>query len=162
MSVKRGTRFPAPSLRELVRERRNALGLTQVKLAKRIGIKSGEYIAMVESGARSVDLNRIPQLAQALELDPEPLARLALFEQDRDTYHALFDSAGPPHHISQGKPTKTLQVPVEYAGLVDLFVVVLQTLPVSTRRTLRLLLEQFSSEPAQPSRSARQNGRPTI
>jgi transcriptional regulator with XRE-family HTH domain len=66
---------------ELIRSRRNELSLTQQEVAEKVGVKSGEYISLVESGVRNLDLDRIPRLAEALRVNSAMLARMALAEQ---------------------------------------------------------------------------------
>ena len=68
-------------LAKLISARRRDLGKTQAEVAKIMGYSSPEFIGMVESGIRTMDLNKIPRLAEALELDPAELCQMALFEK---------------------------------------------------------------------------------
>lgn len=69
------------TLRELLKHRRLELGLLQPDIAKAIGLKSADFISLVESGQRSIDLNRIPALARVLKLNAKDLVLMAIHEQ---------------------------------------------------------------------------------
>jgi transcriptional regulator with XRE-family HTH domain len=73
--------FAKLSLREIIRRRRQDLGLTQLDVARATGIASPDFISLVEKGVRRLDLDRIPQLVQLLRLDAVELCKLALEEQ---------------------------------------------------------------------------------
>ena len=66
---------------EVLKHRRQELGLLQPDIAKAIGVKSADFISLVESGQRSMDLNRIPALARVLKLNAKDLVLLAIHEQ---------------------------------------------------------------------------------
>jgi transcriptional regulator with XRE-family HTH domain len=61
------------TLREVLKHRRQELGLLQPDIARAIGVKSADFISLVENGQRSIDLNRIPALARILKLNAEDL-----------------------------------------------------------------------------------------
>jgi transcriptional regulator with XRE-family HTH domain len=63
---------------ENIRQRRLELGRTQREVAAAIGISSADFISLVEQGHRRLELERVPALAQVLELDPALLCRQAL------------------------------------------------------------------------------------
>lgn len=52
-----------------VRERREALGMTQGELAEKIGYKERSAIAKIESGANDPVLSKIADFANALNVD---------------------------------------------------------------------------------------------
>lgn len=83
------TRFPG-SLCNFVRNRRRDLNKTQRTVADRVGVTS-DFISLVESGERRMDLDKIPQLADALEVDRTELCRRALAERAPSLYRILFD-----------------------------------------------------------------------
>jgi transcriptional regulator with XRE-family HTH domain len=66
---------------EVLKHHRQELGLLQPDIAKAIGVKSADFISLVESGQRSMDLNRIPALARVLKLNAKGLVLLAIHEQ---------------------------------------------------------------------------------
>ena len=82
-------------LKDVIRTRREELGLSQIELARVLGIASGEFVSMVESGKRSFALNNIPRLAAALWLDAEDLCRVALHEAAPELYLATFGGTPP-------------------------------------------------------------------
>jgi transcriptional regulator with XRE-family HTH domain len=57
-----------PTLGEYIRERRTALGLSQRKLAQRIGLKAPSHLCDVENGFRHIGEEYLPKLAEALEV----------------------------------------------------------------------------------------------
>lgn len=66
---------------EIIRGRRTELDLKQADVARAVGVGSPDYISMLESGNRQLDLDRVPALAKVLKLDPRELTSLALLEQ---------------------------------------------------------------------------------
>jgi transcriptional regulator with XRE-family HTH domain len=69
------------TVREVLKSRRRELGLLQPDIARAIGLKSADFISLVESGQRSIDLNRIPALARVLKLSAKDLILMAIHEQ---------------------------------------------------------------------------------
>ena len=67
----------------IIRERREARGLTQRQLARRIGIGEHNFISMLENGNDSLPVNRVSAMAAALDLDERWLMLCAL-EERRD------------------------------------------------------------------------------
>ena len=68
---------PLPETTEFgqrLRARREALGITQEKLAERAGLHT-TYVSSVERGERNVSLHNILRLASAVEVDPGDLVR---------------------------------------------------------------------------------------
>ena len=82
-------------IRDILRERREELGLSQVELSRALGIASDEFISMVETGKRSFALNNISRLADVLRLDRGDLCKCALYETAPTLYLAVF-GAEPP------------------------------------------------------------------
>jgi transcriptional regulator with XRE-family HTH domain len=76
----------------IVRQRREELGASQGQIAKAVGISSPEFIGMMEAGSRPVPLDRVPALADALQLDRSDLCKAALAERHPTFYRALFES----------------------------------------------------------------------
>lgn len=67
----------ASSFSSLIRSRRLELGKTRREVADFVGVTS-DYISLVELGYRRLDLDRIPTLADALEIDRNILCQHAL------------------------------------------------------------------------------------
>lgn len=64
-------------LREVLAEKRQAVGLSQTELAARLG-KPQSYVSKVESGERGLDVVEFVDLARAIDADPSRILRLAL------------------------------------------------------------------------------------
>jgi transcriptional regulator with XRE-family HTH domain len=82
-------------LRDVIRERRQALGLSEDELAQATGIRSGEFIRMIERGHRGIHIDQAPIFAQALRLNAWEFCQLALFDQAPHTYRVFFGEADP-------------------------------------------------------------------
>lgn len=88
----RDTHMQHTQLGEFIRERRNALGLSQRRLAQRIGLKAPSHLCDVENGFRQIGEEFLPKLAEALQVslvdlqDHDPRAPFSqaqeLFEKD--------------------------------------------------------------------------------
>jgi len=63
-------------LGEMVRNRREGLGLTQRALGQKLGVE-GSYVAFIESGRRKPSLRLIARLADILGFDRQQLMILA-------------------------------------------------------------------------------------
>lgn len=63
---------PLRTFGDRVRARREALGLSQERLAEQAGLHRN-YVGSVERGERNVALLNITKLARALEMDPADL-----------------------------------------------------------------------------------------
>jgi transcriptional regulator with XRE-family HTH domain len=69
----RGPRSPAQiTLGDRVRERRLALGLSQMSLADRIGLHF-TFVSSVERGERNLSLQSLLRLADGLQVNPAEL-----------------------------------------------------------------------------------------
>lgn len=86
------SQLPIMRLRELLRKRRDALGLTQLDVARAVGVTSPDFISLVEKGIRNLDLDRVPRLAEVLRVDSPELCRIALEEQYPLLAHALLQT----------------------------------------------------------------------
>ena len=74
---------------EFIRQRREELELKQAELAKRMDL-SPTTIAYLESGSRGCDLDHLPKLAAAINVDPRKLGQLYLEERYPALYRILF------------------------------------------------------------------------
>lgn len=90
------------SVKDLLKHRRKELGLLQPDIASAIGVKSADFISLVESGQRSMDLNRIPALARVLRLNAKDLVLTAIREQWPEAAVVLTSS-----RTNRGLPTLT-------------------------------------------------------
>jgi len=85
---------PRP-LSAIIKQRRTELGLTQQELADVLRVVP-EAVCLWEGKKRRVELNRIPRLAAALELDQQDVSRLALYQYCPCLHAALFGTERPP------------------------------------------------------------------
>lgn len=58
-----------PRLRDLIKDRREELRMTQPQLAKAAGLGSAELVSMVEHGIRRISLGKVIDLATALRIN---------------------------------------------------------------------------------------------
>ena len=68
------------SVAETMRRRREELGWSQEEVAEQLGL-TADFVSLCERGLRRVGLDRIPRLAEILELNAKELAVLALTEE---------------------------------------------------------------------------------
>ncbi len=80
------------NFRLYIRQRRQELDKTQRQVAQACGV-TPDYIALIEGGLRRLDLERIPLLADALEVSRAQLCRQALAERAPQFYQELFPAA---------------------------------------------------------------------
>lgn len=132
------------SLAQFIRKRREELGLTQAQVAQAIGIRSPEFIGLVENGLRCIDLDRVPKLSDALQTDRGDLCRLALSEQAPIIYAVLFGSPVEisPRTTKGGK--KSMSLTQETYDFLQKFYM----LPSHVRNNLVNLVDQFCSAQA--------------
>ena len=73
------------------------LGLSDAQLATALGYESGNVVACIKKGLMRLPVGKVPELAQALELDPGQLMRMVLKELDPTTLAAIETCLGPLH-----------------------------------------------------------------
>jgi transcriptional regulator with XRE-family HTH domain len=73
------------------RQRRLQLGLTQKDVAQILGV-TADYISLLESGERRLDLDRIPRLADALDAERFDLCASALRDRCPQLFAEIFSS----------------------------------------------------------------------
>jgi transcriptional regulator with XRE-family HTH domain len=81
-----------------IRQRRLQLGLTQKEVAQMIGV-TADFISLLESGERRLDLDRIPRLADALDAERFDLCASALRDRCPRLFAEIFSVesvAAPP------------------------------------------------------------------
>lgn len=70
---------------------------TQAEIAQEAGFPNANYITMLKSGASKIALDRVPDLARALDVDPAHLMRLALAQSIGETASkAVLELFGTP------------------------------------------------------------------
>jgi transcriptional regulator with XRE-family HTH domain len=83
-----------PSLSRLIKERRSMLRMTQPQIAERMRV-TAECVGHWEKGTRRMELDKLPRLAEILQLDEQYVCRLALSEFHPALYDTLFGSEQP-------------------------------------------------------------------
>lgn len=114
--------LPNITIQDILVNRRSELGLTHSTIASYMGIRSPEFIGMVERGNRGFDLNKIPLLADILNFERADLVKIYLAEEFPVAYDALFTSK--PGEIKTNYATRS-----EAQELLDLY----QELPKERR-----------------------------
>jgi hypothetical protein len=82
-------------LGDVIRNRRLELGLSLTDLARAVGIRSTNYLEMIEGGYRIVDPARAVAFAAALQLDQMDFCRVVLYEMYPGFYAAMFGPGCP-------------------------------------------------------------------
>ena len=128
-------------LAQLISARRRDLGKTQAEVAKIMGYSSPEFIGMVESGIRTMDLNKIPRLAEALHLNPAELCQMALFEEHPSLFAVLFGQSKKQFTVHKGGATKTVKIPEPVLDFLHKF----YDLPGPVRNSIIVIVESLYS-----------------
>ena len=70
--------------------------LTQAEIAERAGFPNPNVVSMLKDGSTKLAVDRVPDMAKALECDPALLLRLALEQSHGATLaRTIFEIAGP-------------------------------------------------------------------
>ncbi len=88
---------PATTVSQLITISQERLGLSDDQLAAALGYESGNVVVCIKKGLMRLPAGRVPELAQALELDPGQLMRMVLKELDPTTLAAIETCLGPLH-----------------------------------------------------------------
>lgn len=89
-----------------IRQRRLQLGLTQKEVAQILGV-TADYISLLESGERRLDLDRIPRLADALDAERGNVCAWALLDRCPQLFAEIFSVesvAAPPESPQPANP----------------------------------------------------------
>jgi transcriptional regulator with XRE-family HTH domain len=74
-----------------LRELRQTAGLTQLDLARRLGMKYYAFVSQVETGFSRVPTSKLEAWALALEVDPTDFAMRLIFFYQPELHRLLFD-----------------------------------------------------------------------
>ena len=88
---------PATTVNQLIIISQERLGLNDDQLAAALGYESGNVVACIKKGLMRLPASRVPEMAQALELDHGQLMRMLLKELDPTTLAAIETCLGPLH-----------------------------------------------------------------
>lgn len=79
-------------LASFLKKKRARTHHTQTSLAEALGFGTGQYISNIERGTRSFPVEKIPQLAKELNIDPEDLIE-ALVLDYRESLRKLVEDS---------------------------------------------------------------------
>jgi transcriptional regulator with XRE-family HTH domain len=82
-------------VKNIVRQRREELGMSIGDLARAVGIRSPEFVSLIEAGHSVIGLNRASVFAEALKLDVMGFCLCCLFEVSPVFYRAVFGEGEP-------------------------------------------------------------------
>lgn len=80
---------PATTVSQQIAISQERLGFSDDQLAAALGYKSGNIVACIKKGLMRFPVNKVPELANALELDAGQLMRMALKEMDPSVLAAV-------------------------------------------------------------------------
>ncbi|MCE5310914.1 MAG: helix-turn-helix domain-containing protein [Acidobacteriales bacterium] len=131
--MSRSARPTSSPFGNLLRNRRGQLGLSRVDLASWLGW-SQSFVDVLEAGKRGCDLDDLPRLAGALEVNPATMAQIYLRERHPELYRALFGERQPDAELMPDRPVvedvlwRLEQLPRRERGIVEALVYALYDL----------------------------------
>jgi transcriptional regulator with XRE-family HTH domain len=78
------------SVGEIMRHFRTLRGMTQLEVSKALNHSTPEWCGMIESGHRSLDINKAPRVAEVLKINAQDFSKHCLFEYAPALASALF------------------------------------------------------------------------
>lgn len=124
-------------IQTLIRQRRMDLGLSQAALAKAMGLKAPEFIALMEKGQRDLVLQRAATCADALVIDRVTFTKLVLQHEAPSAFQVLFPGEDPEADLSEAEEVDTRKT--EKDDLLGKF----NTLPKGARDTVLEMVNQL-------------------
>jgi len=82
-------------VKSIVRQRRKELGMTVDDFARAVGVRSSEFIALIEAGHKVIGLDRAPAFAAVLQLDVMGFCLCCLSESYPIFHRAVFGDEEP-------------------------------------------------------------------
>lgn len=131
------------TLARFIANRRTKLGLTQGKVASIVGKKSGEWLGMIESCARPIQIDDAPRLADALQLDRNYFCKLVLSQRHPTVFAALFPKEGSLQKMKDNPKESTGKVYTAQIAM-DLYEKI-QALPAASQVTVMNIIDQMFS-----------------
>ena len=100
----------------IVRRFRTLRNMTQLELSKAMGHRTPEWAGMIEAGQRTIDLDRVPRLAEILNINVADLTKHCLFEYYPTAANALFEEEGDPTTIREDHSPQPIRLlPAAYS-----------------------------------------------
>jgi len=130
-----------PKFKDILTQRREELGLTQAEVARALGLRSAEYIGMLERGIRTLELSKVPLMADVLKMERIDLIRISMFEQLPLVANTVFGKGVryAPVHRMKHVETSTVTVSEEAKEVLDR----LYALPSDVRADIVSLISKF-------------------
>jgi transcriptional regulator with XRE-family HTH domain len=149
-----GDKKVVTSLAKYIRERRDALKKSQGQVASAVGQKTPEWLGMVESGARPLQLEHAMRLADALQIDRHDFAKIVLQQYYPTIFSALFpkNATRLQETIDDAHETSGEVYPAQVA--MDLYEKI-HALPQNVRTTLINMIDHTFAMHVTNTRGAR-------
>lgn len=87
-----------------LKDRREALGMSQRELATKVGIEYYTFISQIEAGRGRVPAERYEAYALALEIEPREFTKTMLRYNDTVVYNLLFGAEAKAPVIEEARP----------------------------------------------------------
>lgn len=88
-----------------LKDRREALGMSQRELATKVGIEYYTFISQIEAGRGRVPAERYEAYALALDIEPREFTKTMLRYNDTVVYNLLFGAESQAPVVDEGRPT---------------------------------------------------------
>lgn len=92
----RTIKSPHKSVQEIITERQNELGLTNLQIAEAMDYENPNVFSMIRSARMRLPLQKVPALANCLRVHPAELMRAVLLEVGPGMLEALEIAFGRP------------------------------------------------------------------
>ena len=88
-----------------LKDRREALGMSQRELATKVGIEYYTFISQIEAGRGRVPAERYEAYALALDIEPREFTKTMLRYNDTVVYNLLFGAESQAPVVDESRPT---------------------------------------------------------
>lgn len=88
-----------------LKDRREALGMSQRELATKVGIEYYTFISQIEAGRGRVPAERYEAYALALDIEPREFTKTMLRYNDTVVYNLLFGPESQAPVVDEARPT---------------------------------------------------------
>ena len=88
-----------------LKDRREALGMSQRELATKVGIEYYTFISQIEAGRGRVPAERYEAYALALDIEPREFTKTMLRYNDTVVYNLLFGAESQAPVVDETRPT---------------------------------------------------------
>jgi transcriptional regulator with XRE-family HTH domain len=92
-----------PAYVQAIQAARERRGWSQIQLSKEMGMATS-WASMVEAGTRGIDINRLPVLAEKLELDKRSFVKAYLQHCHPAVFQSLYPEENFQAHVHEAAP----------------------------------------------------------